>query len=101
MNQEKAQLQKVINRLSGLLPAVRRYRLAAFIVFVVLIYSLILFRIHTLSTAQPTADQVSSQVKAARIPHIDQSVVQQLQSLQDNSVNVQALFNQARNNPFQ
>lgn len=101
MNQEKMQLQKIIDRVSAFLPTARRYSLAAFVVFVVLIYGFLLLRIHSLSAAQPTADQVSSQVRSARIPHIDQSVVQQLQSLQDNSVNVQALFDQARNNPFQ
>lgn len=101
MNQEKAQLQKLTGRLSELLPVARRYALAGFIVFVVLVYGIVLLRLNSLNNQQPTEDQVTSQVKAARIPHIDQSVVQQLQSLQDHSVNVQTLFDQARNNPFQ
>ena len=101
MNQEKAQLRKITERLNDLLPVAKRYGLAGFIVFVVLVYGIILLRIQSLNNKQPSTDQVSSQVKAARIPHIDQSVVQQLQSLQDNSVSVQALFDQARNNPFQ
>lgn len=101
MNQEKIRLHKLTERVTSITPKVQRYSMAGFLVFVALIYGLVLFRIHSLSSAQPTADQVSSQVKAARIPHIDQSVVQQLQTLQDNSVNVQTLFEQARNNPFQ
>jgi len=101
MNQEKAQLQKVVGRLNELLPVARRYALAGFIVFVALVYGIVLLRLNSLNNQQPTEDQVTSQVKAARIPHIDQSVVQQLQSLQDHSVSVQALFDQARNNPFQ
>lgn len=79
----------------------RRYSLLIFLVFIGLVYGFVLFRIHSLATIQPSSDAVSSQVKAARIPHIDQPVVRQLQSLQDNSVSVQTLFNQARNNPFQ
>lgn len=88
-------------KLAAGLQKARRYSLIIFLVFVGLVYGFVLFRIHSLSTAQPSADAVSSQVKAARIPHIDQTVVKQLQSLQDNSVSVKALFNQARNNPFQ
>jgi hypothetical protein len=101
MNQQKLQLKKLINRSAGWLRQARRYSLPIFIAFVMLIYGTVLFRIHSLSSAQPTADQVSSQVKAAHTPRIDPSVVQQLQTLQDNSVSVQALFDQARNNPFQ
>jgi hypothetical protein len=101
MNKEKLQIQGIIEHLMGRLQAVRRYSVPTFLIFVALIYGAVFFRIHSLSTTQPTAEQVTSQVKAAHVPHIDQSVVRQLQSLQDNSVSVQALFDQARNNPFQ
>ncbi|HVV66911.1 MAG TPA: hypothetical protein VHB72_02465 [Candidatus Saccharimonadales bacterium] len=79
----------------------RRYSFIIFLIFIACVYGFIIMRINDLNNAQPSPDAVSSQVKADRIPRIDQNVVQQLQSLQDNSVNVQALFNQARNNPFQ
>jgi hypothetical protein len=101
MNKEKADLQKIFDRFKRFLPLARRYSLPAFIVFVVLIYGFIILRIQTLSSKQPTDEQVSSQVQATGIPHIDQATVKQLQALQDNSVNVQSLFDQARNNPFQ
>lgn len=92
---------ELLEKLKGFLKKAQHYSVIIFFVFVGLIYLFVLFRIHSLSTAQPTTDAVSGQVKAARIPHIDQSVVNQLHSLQDNSVSVQALFNQARSNPFQ
>lgn len=79
----------------------RRFSLIIFLLFIACVYGFVIVRINVLNNAQPSPDAVSSQVKADRIPHIDQSVVRQLQALQDNSVNVQALFNQARNNPFQ
>ena len=94
-------LKSVIARLTSLGQQVRPYALLIFILFVALLYGFVLLRVNSLSHAQPSADAVSGQVKAAKLPHIDQTVVNQLQSLQDNSVNVQALFNQARNNPFQ
>ena len=97
----KVDPKELLEQLSGKLRAIRRYGFLIFLVFVVALYGFVLLRISSLSNSQPTAEAVSSQVKAAQIPHIDQSLVDQLQSLQDNSVNVKSLFNQARNNPFQ
>jgi hypothetical protein len=70
-----------------------------FILIVGLLYGFLLLRIATLSNVQPDASSVSSEV-AKLSPHIDQKAADQLQGLEDNSVNVQTLFNQARNNPF-
>ena len=101
MNKQKAQLQELFNKLTGDVQKLLRYAVIGFFVFIGLLYGFLLLRINTLSNQQPSQAQISSQVKAAQIPHIDQAVVKQLQSLQDNSVSVQALFNQARSNPFQ
>ena len=79
----------------------RSYSLPLVLVFVAALYGFVLLRVQTLNNTQPSSDAVTSQVKAARVPHIDQDTIQQLQSLQDNSVSVQTLFDQARNNPFQ
>jgi hypothetical protein len=70
-----------------------------FILVVGLLYGFLLLRIMTLSNVQPDETSVSSEV-AKLSPHIDQNAADQLQSLEDNSVNVQTLFNQARDNPF-
>jgi hypothetical protein len=97
----KLNTKALFDKLSDRAQQLRQYSVLAFLVVVAGIYGFVLFRINTLSSAQPTPDAVSSQVKAAQIPHIDPTVVKQLQSLQDNSVNVQTLFDQARSNPFQ
>jgi len=101
MSSKSPDLSVLIDKLSSQLNLLRRYSFVIFLVFVAALYSFVLLRINSLSSAQPSAAAVSSQVKAAAVPHIDQSVVNQLQSLQDNSVSVQALFNQARSDPFQ
>ncbi len=93
--------QILLDTLSDLLKVFRRYSLVIFIVFVTVTYGFILFRINTLINQQPTSFDVSRQVKAAAIPKVDPEVITQLQSLQDNSVTIKALFNQARSNPFQ
>lgn len=94
-------LKAVTIKMQIVVRKIRPYRLFIFLAFVGLIYAFLLLQIRSLNNIQPSSDTVTSQVRAARLPHIDQNVVQQLKSLQDNSVSVQALFNQARSNPFQ
>ncbi len=65
------------------------------------IYGFVIFRINTLSSATADSSEVSSKVKAAPTPRIDAHAIKQLQSLKDNSVNVQTLFEQKRTNPFE
>lgn len=101
MNEQKIRIQQYIIKLTSDTKKLRQYCMAAFMILVIASYGFLLLRITSLSDQQPTETQISSQVKAFQIPHIDRSVVKQLQSLEDNSVSVQALFNQARSNPFQ
>lgn len=101
MNSKKLDLKSLIAKAGLGVEKVRRFSFILFISFVAILYGFIIFRINSLSNAQPSSESVSSQVKAAQVPHIDKSVVKQIESLNDNSVNVQTLFNKARSNPFQ
>lgn len=86
---------------TGLLKFVKRY--AGILCFLVAsgAYGFLIFRINTLNNVQPTESDVSAQASSgSSIKHIDPALVKQLEDLQDNSVNVQTLFEQARNNPF-
>lgn len=78
-----------------------RYGGILFFVLVAGVYGFVILRISSLSNVQPSADQVTTQAKSTAVPKIDEKVVQQLEALEDNSVNVQTLFDQARDNPFQ
>lgn len=82
-----------------------RYAGLMFFVLVAGVYGFVILRINTLSTIQPGADgsntsSASTTEKPATIPKIDPKVVRQLEALKDNSVNVQTLFERARDNPF-
>ena len=101
MNDIKIKLQDFVNRIIADSEKLRRYSLISFIILIGLIYGFLLLRINTLSSQKPSEEAIAKQVKAAKIPQIDKEVVKQLESLEDNSVNVQTLFNQARSNPFQ
>ncbi len=96
-----ARLGDMGRKLSAVIGRISHYSVVLFLVFVVCIYGVVVWRINTLLTTQPSPAAVTSQVKANNIPQIDPAVVKQLRTLRDNSVNVQALFDQGRNNPFQ
>jgi hypothetical protein len=77
-----------------------RLRLLLFFVLIIVLYGFIGWRINTLVTAQPDDALITSKTSATSKPHIDQAIVDKITQLEDNSVTVQALFNQARQNPF-
>lgn len=98
---KKKSIKDRLRQLVALLNKFKKYTFPAFIAFIVIIYGFLLFKINNLSNLEPSDTAITQQIKAAKVPHIDEKVVKQLQSLQDNSVSVQALFNEARSNPFQ
>lgn len=77
-----------------------RYHSIIFFVFLALIYGFLIFKINSLSNQQPSDDEVSAQITRTSTPRIDESVVKKIEQLQDNSVQVKSLFNEARKNPF-
>lgn len=96
-----ADLKTLLAKLTILLAKIRRYAVVIFIVGLVGIYSFLVFRINMLTRVEPSDNDVSAKLQTLKRPKIDKSVVSKIQQLQDNSVEVQALFKQARDNPFQ
>ncbi|MEK9196493.1 MAG: hypothetical protein AAB914_03945 [Patescibacteria group bacterium] len=77
-----------------------RYYKMIFIVFIILLYATLIFRINQLSSTSPSDEQVSQKLSETKRPQIDQDSLEKIQKLQDESVSVQSLFKEARNNPF-
>ena len=92
LNDLPAQFAKLFGKLSA-------YKVLLFFVLVMALYGFIVFRINTYSNAPPASS--SSAAKTTAQPHIDPDTIAKIQSLQDNSVSVQSLFDAARQNPFQ
>jgi hypothetical protein len=79
----------------------RQYSVLLFVLFIFGIYGFLSWRVFTLDQAQPDPAEVSAELKTAGVPNIPTDVVNKMQQLQDNSVSVQSLFDEARRNPFQ
>ena len=97
---EQLSIKAIKTNASSYMHKAKPYSFVIFLVVVGATYGFLVLRIQTLSDAQPSEDTITSQVQAAGVPRIDPAVIQQLTSLQDNSVSVKALFDEARTNPF-
>jgi hypothetical protein len=93
----KSDLQKQIQ---DILKRLIQLRVLLFLIAISIVYAYIIMRVYTLSNAQPDQNAVVAQSTTTQ-PQINQATVNKIYQLQDNSVSVQALFNQARQNPFQ
>ncbi len=96
----KLDRETIIGLLTAAQAAFIRYAAVWFILFLGAVYGYVLFGIYASQNAQPTDADVSNQSQTTATPHIDKTVVSQIEGLQDRSVNVQTLFEQARQNPF-
>ncbi len=93
------QVGNLQGQLKPVLDGLARFRMLLFLVLVVGLYAFLGWRINTLENAQPSATAVA--VSAPATPHINQDTINKIKSLQNNSVSVKTLFDQARRNPFQ
>ncbi len=81
--------------------AVHSYAALLFIIFVIVIYGFLTWRIAYYSQLEPSQTDVMTELKTAGVPNVNPEVIKKIEQLKDNSVTVQALFDQARDNPFQ
>ncbi len=84
---------------SGFSKKASAYRVLIFFLLVALLYGFIVWRINAFSNTPASTSEETAQTTSQ--PHIDPATVAKIQSLQDNSVSVQSLFDAARQNPFQ
>jgi hypothetical protein len=77
---------------------VSAYKVFIFFLLVASVYGYIVWRINVFSNVTADPSQEAAQTSAQ--PHIDAATIEKIQSLQDHSVSVQSLFDNARQNPF-
>ncbi len=73
--------------------------------FVVSILILLLFiwmvsRINIYSRREPNETELAERLKGVKKPKIDDEIVAKIEDLKDNNIQVQAIFDKARENPF-
>lgn len=93
-------LKDLVNKLQPLLQVTKRYVTLVFILAMLGIFSFMVFRINQFSSQDPSDDAIAEKLQTVQRPRLDQAVIDRIQQLQDQNIEVQTLFNEARNNPF-
>ena len=90
----------LMKRISIYITFCRQHLMILFIAVTVIIYGFLSFHVINGVNSQPNSNTLNQQSNSTQAIRIDQKSLNKLRALQDNSVNIQSLFNEARNNPF-
>lgn len=94
-------LKKLPDLLKQLQGTVSRYAPVALTVLVLFVYSALIWQINSLSSAEPSDDQIADQLKATQRIKINANTIEKIERLQDQNIKVKTLFEDARKNPFE
>jgi len=78
----------------------KKYLVFIFIMFILLIYGYLVFHISNLAKTEPDEAAIADRLKTVQRPKIDKDALNKIQQLEDQNIQVQTLFQQARENPF-
>jgi hypothetical protein len=84
----------------GFMHKLQRYAVVLTFLLFTSAYGYVLFTVNSLNDPDVSDTAVAEGAESLPTPRIDEEAVEKLQSLKDNSVNVQSLFDQNRTNPF-
>lgn len=87
-------------KITPILQGAQKYSTVLIIVLFVSMYGFLLLRINSLSTSTPSEDEVTERLKTVQRPRIDEEAARKIEQLEDQNIQVQTLFNNARQNPF-
>lgn len=90
----KPQLLKIIG-------FIKKYSVFLFILFGLGVFGYLIIQIKTYANREPSESMIESKSSQNKSINIDKSAVKKVEELQETNVEVKALFEQARDNPFQ
>lgn len=96
----KLELKDVPAKLKPALDFMKRYMMFIALIAALVVFGFFVFRINQFSRVEPSEEAIQERLETANRPRIDASVVDKIEQLEDQNIEVQTLFNEARNNPF-
>lgn len=94
-------IKKLAPKISAVLKKLRPYSLFICIILVLCIYLFIVVKIRQLANQQPSTTDVTNKLVELQTPKLDQDAVDTILQLEEESIEIRTLFNEARQNPFQ
>lgn len=92
--------QSIKQQLAPLGAVVFRYKKFIFAIGVLLAISFLVFRINQFTSVEPSQQQIDDRLQTVARPKLDPALLDRIQQLKDQNVEVQSLFDQSRDNPF-
>lgn len=78
----------------------KRYAALSLFILVIGAYSFTVFEINRLVNSQPSEEKIAEKLQTTTVPRIDEQTMMTIQNLEDQNIKTQAIFDQARQNPF-
>lgn len=86
---------------SNVYDIVKKYGLLIVILISLGIFGFLVLKIRTLADREPSSDLILEKSGQAPSTKVDESIAERVRQLQETNVEVRAIFEQSRNNPFQ
>lgn len=97
----KLTIKDFSSKLSPVLDKVRSYGGFMLVMITLGLFGFIVLQIRSYATIQPTQSEVDQKLQDLKRTRIDQDAIEKIEELESNNVDVKALFDEARDNPFQ
>lgn len=94
-------LKDVPAKLLSLLEKLKKYTLFICILAVLAIYVFLVLQIRHMASIEPSSADVTNKLNELNTPKLDQDAVNKIIQLEEQSIEIKTLFNEARQNPFQ
>ncbi|MES2970707.1 MAG: hypothetical protein V4702_00080 [Patescibacteria group bacterium] len=96
----KIELKNLPSKLKPELKLLRKYIVFGYFIALLMIFGFFVFRINQFSHTEPTEEAVQEKLQTVQRPKLDNAVLEKVEQLESQNIQVQSLFDQARNNPF-
>lgn len=94
-------LDSLSRQFSGLKDIFVKHALIIFVFFIVGLFGFMTFNIARFANQDPTESQKDETISAVKTVKLDEKSIQKIQSLQDQNISIESLFDNGRANPFQ
>jgi hypothetical protein len=93
-------MNKITPIIQKILLASKRYIVVICILIFGAMYAFLIYTSGKLASQTPSETKVNEKFQGVSRPKLDESIAQQLEELEDQNIEVRALFDDARENPF-
>lgn len=97
----KLDTKNISKLLTKYLVLLKNYTVFIFIITGLGIFGFLVLRIRTLAAREPSESMITEKSSQSKPVNIDESAVKKIEQLRSTNVEVKALFEQTRDNPFQ